>query len=116
MPVPGKKLKDRVTDALDGHAYTRWPQLEEITTTWRGSYGYLTAWLTATESIPLCRIQYLGDADDWAFALYQASTETYTDSRLPTGAFTGTPTEALDTALGLYLNDPTAWPIKPPQD
>jgi hypothetical protein len=60
MPVPGKKLKDRVADALDGHAYTRWPQLEEITTTWRGSYGYLTAWLTATESIPLCRIQYLG--------------------------------------------------------
>ena len=72
--------------------------------------------LTATESIRLCRIQYLGDADDWAFALYQASTETYTDSRLPTGAFTGTPTEALDTALGLFLNDPTAWPIKPPQD
>ena len=92
--MPGKKLKDRVADALDGHAYTRWPQLEEITTTWRGSYGYLTAWLTATESIPLCRIQYLGDADDWAFALYQASTETYNDSRLPTGAFTGTPTEA----------------------
>jgi hypothetical protein len=108
MPVPGKKLKDRVADALDGHAYTRWPQLEEITTTWRGSYGYLTAWLTETESIPLCRIQYLGDADDWAFALYQASTETYTDSRLPTGAFTGTPTQALETALGLYLNDPTA--------
>ena len=72
--MPGKKLKDRVADALDGHAYTRWSQLEEITTTWRGSYGYLTAWLTATESIPLCRIQYLGDADDWAFALYQAST------------------------------------------
>ena len=49
--MPGKKLKDRVADALDGHAYTRWPQLEEITTTWRGSYGYLTAWLTETESI-----------------------------------------------------------------
>ena len=114
--MPGKKLKDRVAYALAGHAYTRWPQLEEITTTWRGSYGYLTGWLTATESIPLCRIQYLGDADDWAFALYQASTETYTDSRLPTGAFTGNPTEALDTALGLYLNAPTAWPIKPPQD
>src|SRR5664280_1836319 len=25
MPVPGKKLKDRVADALDGHAYTRCP-------------------------------------------------------------------------------------------
>jgi hypothetical protein len=83
MPVPGKKLKDHIADALDGHAYTRWPQLEEITTTWRGSYGYLTAWLTATESIRLCRIQYLGDPDDWGFALYHASTQTYIDGRLP---------------------------------
>jgi hypothetical protein len=116
MPVPGKKLKDYIADALDGHAYTRWPQLEEITTTWRGSYGYLTAWLTATESIRLCRIQYLGDPDDWGFALYHASTQTYIDGRLPNGAFTGTPEQALDTALGLYLKDPTAWQIDPPKD
>jgi len=116
MPVPGKKLKDYIADALDGHAYTRWPQLEEITTTWRGSYGYLTAWLTATESIRLCRIQYLGDPDDWGFALYQASTGTYIDSQLPNGADTGTPKQALDTALGLYLNDPTAWQLEPPKD
>ena len=112
MPVPGKKLKDHIADALDGHAYTRWPQLEEITTTWRGSYGYLTA----TESIRLCRIQYLGDPDDWGFALYHASTQTYIDGRLPNGAFTGTPEQALDTALGLYLKDPTAWQIDPPKD
>src|SRR5664279_4633015 len=98
MPVPGKKLKDHIADALDGHAYTRWPQLEEITTSWRGSYGYLTAWLTATESIRLCRIQYLGDPDNWGFAIYQASTQTYIDGRLPNGAFTGTPEQALDTA------------------
>ncbi len=116
MAVPGKKLKDRVADALDGHAYTQWPRLEEITTTWRGSYGYLTAWLTETESIPLCRIQYLGDPDSWGFDLYQASTETYTGSRLPNGAFTGSPIQALDTALGLYLNNPATWQIKPPQD
>jgi hypothetical protein len=80
------------------------------------SSGYLTAWLTATESIRLCRIQYLGDPDNWGFALYQASTGTYIDSQLPNGADTGTPTQALDTALGLYLNDPTAWQLEPPKD
>ena len=64
----------------------------------------------------LCRIQYLGDPDDWGFALYQASTETYIDSQLPNGADTGTPKRALDTALGLYLNDPTAWQLEPPKD
>jgi len=32
---------------------------------------------------------------------------------LPTGMSTGTPEEALDTACGLYLNDPSAWPTPP---
>ena len=27
----------------------------------------------------LCRIQYLGDPGDWAFAIWQASTDTYAD-------------------------------------
>jgi hypothetical protein len=31
------------------------------------------------------------------------------DSILPDGAFTGSPEQALDTACGLYLADPTAW-------
>jgi len=59
---------------------------------------------------------YLGDPDNWGFAIYQASTGTYIDSQLPNGADTGTPTQALDTALGLYLNDPTAWQLEPPKD
>ena len=116
MPVPGKDLKDHLADTLDGHAYTHWPQLEEVTTTWRGSYGYVRAWLTGTESIPLCRLHYLGDPDQWGFALYKASTGIYTDTRLPTGAFTATPQQALDCALGLYLGDPTGWQINPPKD
>lgn len=115
MPVPGKKLKDQVEGALDHHASQRWPDLEEVTIRWRGSYGYIQAWTTQTEYIPVCRIQYLGD-DHYAFALYQASTETYAETRLPTGAYTGTPQQALDCALGLYLNDPTAWDTDPQQD
>ena len=38
----------------------------------------------------------------------------------PTGhgrwVHTGTPKQALDTALGLYLDDPTAWQLEPPKD
>ena len=30
--------------------------------------------------------------------------------------WTATPQEALDCALGLYLNDPTAWQTDPQQD
>ncbi len=34
---------------------------------------------------------------------------------LPNGATAGRPEDALDTACGLYLSDPTAW-INPPKD
>jgi hypothetical protein len=34
---------------------------------------------------------------------------------LPTGATAGSPEDALDTACGLYLGDPTAW-ITPPKN
>jgi hypothetical protein len=37
----------------------------------------------------------------------------YEDSYLPTGYPVGTCEEALDTACGLYLNDPTAWTPPP---
>lgn len=115
VPVPGKRLKVQVEGDLDHYASQRWPHLEEITISWRGSYGSVRAWITETECIQLCRIQYLG-GDHYGFALYQASTETYAEARLPNGAFTATPREALDCALSRYLNDPTAWQINPPKD
>lgn len=115
VPVPGKRLKKQVEGDLDHYASKRWPDLEEVTITWRGSYGYIRAWTTETEFIPLARIQYLG-SDHYGFALHQASTETYVATRLPTGALAATPREALDCALGLYLNDPTAWETDPQQD
>jgi hypothetical protein len=43
------------------------------------------------------------------FAIYLASKDGYQDAVLPSGMPVGTPEEALDTACGLYLNDPTAW-------
>ena len=61
----------------------------------------------------LCRLRYGGSAHQWGFAIYRASHEDYEDSYLPSGYPVGTCEEALDTACGLYLNDPTAW-TKPP--
>ena len=41
--------------------------------------------------------------------MYLASKNGYQDSVLPTGHTAGAPEDALDTACGLYLGDPTAW-------
>jgi hypothetical protein len=115
MPVPPPRLKTHIAGHLDHHASQRWPQLEEVTIRWRGGYGYVTGYLPDDEDVPLCRLRYLGSDTEWAFALYQASAETYRDTLLPDGSPTGTPEQALDCALGLYLADPTAW-INPPKD
>jgi hypothetical protein len=48
-----------------------------------------------------------------AFAIYRASHHDYDESVFFTGLPVGTCQDALDTACGLYLNDPTAW-IRPP--
>jgi hypothetical protein len=42
------------------------------------------------------------------FAIYRAGHDDYEPSVLPTGAFGGPAEDALDTACGLYLIDPTA--------
>lgn len=110
MPVPPKALKEFTVGTVDHHASQRWPALEEVTIAWRGSYGYLTGYLGADDNdrIKLCRIQYLGDPDHWAFAIWQASTDSYADAVLLDGRPTGHPTLALDTACTLYLSDTDA--------
>lgn len=115
MPVPTARLKNLLGGRLDFYASKRWPQLEEVTIRWHGGYGYVTGFLPDDEELPLCRLYYHGSDTEWGFALYQASTETYKEALLPNGQSTGTPEDALDCALGLYLADPSAW-IKPPTD
>ena len=61
------------------------------------------------DTLPLMRLRYGGSAARWGFAIYLASKDGYEDSVLPTGDFAGAPEDALDTACGLYLGDPTAW-------
>ena len=65
MPVPSRRLKELIEGTVDHHASQRWPALEEVTVSWRGSYGYLTGYLSEDDddTIKLCRIQYLGDDD-----------------------------------------------------
>ena len=98
---------------LDRHAKQRWPQIERISTRYRANFAYVDATLTDGDTLKLCRLRYSGSAHQWGFAIYRASHDDYEDSYLPTGYPIGTCEEALDTACGLYLNDPTAW-LTPP--
>ncbi len=107
MPVPSRRLKELIEGTVDHHASQRWPALEEVTISWRGSCGYLTGYLSGSDdgTIKLCRIQYPGDDDDWAFAIWQASSDSYAAAVMLDGSFTGHPNQALDTACTLYLAD-----------
>ena len=49
----------------------------------------------------LCRLRYLG-GDEWGFAFYTYSNESYELSVFPSGKFSGTPEEAF-TASAMYL-------------
>ena len=94
---------------LTSHAQQRWPQISQIHTRYRANFAYIDAVLADGEELRLCRLRYGGSAHQWGFAIYRASHEDYEDSYLPTGYPVGTAEEALDTACGLYLGDPTAW-------
>jgi hypothetical protein len=109
MPVPSRKLKDLIEGTVDHHASLTHPDLQEITIRWRGSFGYMDAWAGEgddnDERIPLCRIEYLGDDEDWGFAIYDPATETYTPALLATGEPAGHPDDAYDTAAIVHLAD-----------
>jgi hypothetical protein len=94
---------------LDAHARQHWPALTEGRLRHRGAFAYVDGVLADGEVLPLCRLRYFGSAHDWGFAVYRASHNDYEDSFLSTGTLVGTAEDALDTASGLYLNNPTAW-------
>ena len=84
-------------------------QLTQIQLRYRAGFAYVDGVLADGEVLRLCRLRYSGSASMWGFAIYRASHDDYEDSYLPTGFMGGTAEAALDTACGLYLNDPTAW-------
>ena len=75
----------------------------------RAGFAYIDAVLTNGATLKLGRLRYSGSAHDWGFAIYRASHDDYEDSYLPSGYPVGTAEQALDTACGLCLADPTAW-------
>ena len=104
-PSTQTSLRQRLTS----HARSRWPQISQVHTRYRAGFAYIDVVLTDGEELKLCRLRYGGSAHQWGFAIYRASHDDYDDSYLPTGYPVGTCEEALDTACGLYLGDPTAW-------
>lgn len=94
---------------LTARARERWPQLAEVRVRFRAGFAYVDGVLPDGEQLRLCRLRYASNANQWGFAIYRGSHDDYQDSYLPTGMMGGTAEDALDTACGLYLNDPTAW-------
>lgn len=109
MPAPPASIKSSLGQRLSAHARHRCSALRDVEVRFRGAFAYIEGRLTNGEVLPLCRLRYGGSASRWGFAIYRASHHDYEDSILPSGAFAGTPEEALDCACGLYLNEPTAW-------
>lgn len=109
MPAIPDSTKNSVTYRLTTRARERWPQIARINTRFKGGFGYVDADLAQGDTLRLCRLRYAGYANQWGFAIYRASHDDYQDSYLPNGSPSGTVEDALDTACGLYLNDPTAW-------
>ena len=93
---------------LHARARERWPQLTSVDVRHRANFSYVDGVLPDGTVTKLCRLRYGGSAARWGFAMYLASKDGYQDSALPTGDFAGAPEDALDTACGLYLGDPTA--------
>jgi hypothetical protein len=100
--------KTSLRQRLRRRAETRWPQITDLQTRHHGAFTYVQAMVDG-EVIPLCRLRYVGSAHDWQFAIYRASHDDYAESLFPTGLPFGSCEDALDTACGLYLDDPTAW-------
>ena len=110
-PPPSTKIS--LDQTLRARARQRWPQIAHTAIRFHGHFAYVTATLLDGDTLTLCRLRYNGSASRWGFAIYRASHDDYEESMLPSGVITGSPEEALDTACGLYLNDPTAW-LTPP--
>ena len=101
--------KASLEQRLHARARERWPQIASLQVRHRGAFSYIDATLTDATALRLCRLRYVGSARQWQFAIYRASHDDYDESIFPTGLPIGTCQDALDTACGLYLNDPTAW-------
>jgi hypothetical protein len=100
--------KASLEQRLAARARERWPQIARLHIRHRGTFSYIDATLADATTLKLCQLRYDGSARQRQFAIYRASHDDYDESVFPVGLPIGTRQDALDTACGLYLNDPTA--------
>jgi hypothetical protein len=106
VPAIPESTKTSLAQRLRAHAQAHWPQLSTVRVRYRGSFAYIDGQRPDGEILPLMRLRYSGSATRWGFAIYLASKDTYEDSILPTGTFTGSPQDALNCACNLYMTHP----------
>ncbi|WP_218158428.1 hypothetical protein [Streptomyces albidoflavus] len=82
---PSESIQQHLRQRLNRHARERWPHVDAVTVRFRGGFAYVAAELPGEESLPLCRLRFIGVLHTWGFALYLASTESYRDDILPSG-------------------------------
>ena len=109
-----QSTRGTLASRLHSHVREHWPDLAGVSVRLRANFAYIDGEVRDGPTIPLCRLRYGGSANRWGFAVYLASRDGYEDSALPSGAFSGSPEEALDCACGLYLSHPEVWRLGGP--
>ena len=113
MPTPPASTKTSLGQRLHQHARTRWPQLSAVRVRFRGPFAYLQGQLPDGEVLPLCRLRYHGYANEWGFAIYQASHDDYQDSVLPSGQLAANRRRGPRLRLRPLPSEPGAWLTDP---
>jgi hypothetical protein len=104
----GKQVLTAIGDAaaaqtkLRKHAEKRWPQCEDVTVKSRGGQLYVSA-IADGDTLPLCRLRFVGPGDVWEFGYYSAASRRYEANLLPTGSSRGNLLECFDCAAGTHL-------------
>jgi len=105
---------------LERHAQTEWKdRCRAVLIRFRGAYAYVDALPSDREALTegrvareealvrLCRLGYLGNANQWQYAFFKYSDMKYALSLVASGSFEATPEEAFDCSAGVYLGSGT---------
>jgi hypothetical protein len=111
-PRPDQATRDAVTTRIFAHARRNRPKTE-VLVRHHGPFCYLAiVQRSRDEPFTVGRLRYQGSADRWLIAIYQASTETFSENELPTRfrPTIGTPEEGMDHTLGFWVAPPARRP------
>ena len=97
--TPDPQTRNAVTSRIVAYVTAGWPRLGEPDVRYRGKYCYVAAKLPGhREAMPILRLRWQGDPDNWAIGIYKASTGQYSEAELPAafGGAEGTPEQGID--------------------